>query len=84
MRHLGYPDYLRPLLGIAKLLGAAALITPGRPKLREWAYAGFTFDLLGALASHALSGDSVAHAAPALFALALLIASYSLRRCREG
>ena len=29
IRNLGYPDYLRQLLGIAKLLGAAALIAPG-------------------------------------------------------
>src|SRR6267378_6020824 len=67
---LGYPDYLRQLLGIAKLLGAAALIAPGLRTLREWAYAGFTFDLVGAIASHILSGEPIAQAGPAVFALA--------------
>ena len=77
---LGYPDYFRQMLGVAKLLGAAALIAPRMPTLREWAYAGFTFDLLAAIASHALSGDPIAHAAPAVLALALLAVSWSLRR----
>jgi len=83
IRNLGYPDYLRQLLGIAKLLGAAALVAPGLRTLREWAYAGFTFDLVAAIASHTLSGEPIAQAAPAVFAVALLVASYSLRRRRR-
>jgi hypothetical protein len=79
IHRLGYPDYFRPLLGIAKIAGAAALVFPGLRVLREWAYAGFTFDLIAAIASHVLSGDA-RHAAPAVFALALLGVSYSLRR----
>src|SRR4051794_37730893 len=38
---LGYPLYFGPLLGVAKLLGVAGILLPGRPRLREWAYAGF-------------------------------------------
>jgi len=49
--HLGYPTYILPLLGVAKLLGIIALVTPGFPRLTEWAYAGFTFDLIGAVYS---------------------------------
>ena len=49
--HLGYPLYFTPFLGVAKLLGVIALFVPGFPKIREWAYAGFTFDLIGALYS---------------------------------
>jgi hypothetical protein len=49
---LGYPVYLIPFLGIAKLLGVIALLVPGYPRVREWAYAGFTFDLLGATYSN--------------------------------
>jgi hypothetical protein len=45
---LGYPVYLIPFLGVAKLLGVIALLVPGYPRIREWAYAGFTFDLIGA------------------------------------
>ncbi len=80
LRQLGYPEYFRLLLGTAKLLGALALLMPRPSALREWAYAGFTFDLVAAVASHLLSGDSPAHAAPAVFALALVLASYGLRR----
>jgi hypothetical protein len=50
---LGYPEYMLTILGVAKLTGVAALLAPGLPRLKEWAYAGFTFDLLGATASHA-------------------------------
>lgn len=79
IHRLGYPDYFRQLLGVAKIAGAAALVLPSLRTLREWAYAGFTFNLIAAISSHVLSGDG-AHAAPAVFALALLAASYSLRR----
>jgi len=72
---LGYPAYFLRLLGVAKLLGVAALLLPGRPLLKEWAYAGFTFDLLAALASHLATGTAT-HAPPALLALVLVLASY--------
>jgi len=72
---LGYPAYFLRLLGIAKLLGVVALLAPGRPLLKEWAYAGFTFDLLAALASHLVTGTA-SHAPPALFALVLVLTSY--------
>ncbi|MEL6899158.1 MAG: DoxX family protein [Planctomycetota bacterium] len=47
---LGYPVYLMSILGVAKILGVIALFIPRMPLLKEWAYAGFTFDLLGATA----------------------------------
>ena len=47
-REMGYPAYLLPFLGWAKLLGVAAILVPGFPRLKEWAYAGLIFDLLGA------------------------------------
>jgi hypothetical protein len=53
MSKLGYPGYLTPFLGVAKVLGIIAIIVPGYPRLKEWAYAGLTFDLIGA----AYSGD---------------------------
>lgn len=55
--HLGYPAYLLPFLGTAKLLGVGALLIPGLRRLKEWAYAGLVFDLLGALYSHLSIGD---------------------------
>ncbi len=54
---LGYPVYLNYILGIAKLLGAIALLQTKFKTIKEWAYAGFTIDLLGASASAWLSGE---------------------------
>lgn len=48
---LGYPVYIIPFLGIAKLLGAIAILIPGLKKIKEWAYAGLFFDLAGAVYS---------------------------------
>lgn len=47
MASLSYPNYLMTILGVAKVAGVIALLIPGTPLLKEWAYAGFTFDLLG-------------------------------------
>lgn len=45
---LGYPTYFIPFIGVAKMLGAAAILIPGNPRIKEWAYAGLFFDLIGA------------------------------------
>ena len=45
---LGYPTYIIPFLGIAKLLGIIAILIPGFAGIKEWAYAGLFFDLAGA------------------------------------
>lgn len=45
---LGYPIYFIPFIGVAKLLGVIAILVPGYPRIKEWAYAGLMFDLLGA------------------------------------
>jgi hypothetical protein len=49
---LNYPLYLLAILGTAKNLGAVALAVPKYPRLKEWAYAGFYFDFIGAFWSH--------------------------------
>lgn len=51
MSALGYNDTVTRFLGIAKTLGCIALLVPGFPRLKEWAYAGLFFDLLGAVVS---------------------------------
>ena len=48
IHHLGYPDYFNPFIGVMKILGVIALLVPGYPRIKEWAYAGFFFDLFGA------------------------------------
>jgi hypothetical protein len=79
LAHLGYPPYLLAILGTAKLLGAPTLLQNRLPTLREWAYAGFAFDLIGATASHLFSGDPLGVAImPAAFLL-LLAVSYTFK-----
>ena len=57
VKHLGYPAYFLPYLGVAKLLGVAAILYPGFPRLKEWAYAGFAFDMISAMYSGYAVGD---------------------------
>ena len=51
MNHLGYPNYFIPFIGVAKILGVIAILIPGFPRIKEWAYAGLFFDLIGAVYS---------------------------------
>lgn len=75
---LGYPLYVMTFLAIAKSLGIAAVLW-GRPStLKEWAYAGFTFDTLGAAWSHASSGDPWFIVAVPLAFLTLQLISYAM------
>jgi hypothetical protein len=55
--HLGYPTYLLPFLGTAKILGVVSVLGPRFRKPKEWAYAGLVFDVTGALYSHLSVGD---------------------------
>jgi hypothetical protein len=75
-RHLGYPPYLLLFLGTAKILGVAAVLTPGVPTLKEWAFAGLTFDLTGAVYSHLSVGDPASAWMPAAIGLVLMAGSY--------
>lgn len=76
--HLGYPVFLLPFLGIAKILGVIAILTPGYPRLKEWAYAGFTFDLGGAFYSSIAVGDSASFWAPLIIGFIFIAGSYML------
>lgn len=55
--HLGFPAYFRVELSLAKLLGLVVLVAPVPARLKEWAYAGFAFDLGSALVAHFAVGD---------------------------
>jgi DoxX-like family len=76
--HVGYPQQLRVLLGIAKPLGGLVLLIPGVPLLKEWAYAGFAFAWIAATVAHYLAGDGAASLMPVAF-LVLLGVSYVTR-----
>jgi DoxX-like family len=58
---LGYPLYFIPFIGVAKILGVAAMLIPGYPRVKEWAYAGLLFDLSGATYSIIASGQPAAN-----------------------
>jgi hypothetical protein len=45
---LGFPKYFIFFIGVAKTLGVIGIVIPGFPRIKEWAYAGLFFDLLGA------------------------------------
>lgn len=79
LAELGYPVYLLTLLGTWKVLGALALLAPGLPRVKEWAYAGIVFNLTGAAFSHAASGGPAGRVAVPLVLTALAVASWALR-----
>jgi uncharacterized membrane protein YphA (DoxX/SURF4 family) len=82
-RHLGYPAYLLIFLGTAKMLGVSAVLSPGLPRVKEWAFAGLTFDLTGALYSHLSVGDPPSVWSPALVGLILMAGAYVAFRRRH-
>lgn len=55
--HLGYPLYLMQLLGALKLLAAVAILQTRFSAIKEWAYAGFAFNCLGAFVARLAAGD---------------------------
>jgi uncharacterized membrane protein YphA (DoxX/SURF4 family) len=75
---MGYPTYLIPFLGWAKLLGVVAILVPGYPRIKEWAYAGLLFDLIGATYSVANSGKTPENWAPIVIFVAVGFGSYFL------
>jgi uncharacterized membrane protein YphA (DoxX/SURF4 family) len=77
MTQLGYPGYLMPLLGIAKILGVIVVLIPKFPTLKEWAYAGFFFVMMGAFYSHLASGDAAKeNIGPALLLILTVVSWY--------
>ncbi len=81
LAHLGYPAYLLTILGLWKLPAGIALLAPGFPRLKEWAYAGAFFVYTGAAASGMVRGHndpSTLIWGPLIFA-AITIASWALR-----
>ena len=77
--YLGYPDYFWEILGVCKILGGIAILVPRFPLLKEWAYAGIVFNMLGASATRVFVGDSAAHIVVPLVICGLTFASWFLR-----
>jgi hypothetical protein len=76
---LGYPAYLITILGVWKVLGALAILAPRLPLLKEWAYAGIAFNLIGASLSHAAAGHLAWRVIAPLAVLSVAAASWALR-----
>jgi len=83
LHHLGYPDYFPIMLGTAKLLAVVALALPGTRRLKEWAYAGMTFDVLAGFVSHLAVHDELAKQVPLILVLVALTVSYAGHRRRS-
>lgn len=88
---LGYPLYFVYIIGIAKVLGAIAILVPRFPRLKEWAYAGLVINMIGALLSWLIVtviqgvaipsgyGSAIFHVFNALHLVVLIMVSYLLR-----
>jgi DoxX-like family len=75
---LGYPAYLLTIMGAWKLAGAVALLIPGFPRVKEWAYAGAVITYASAIASHLTVGTGSGALVAAVVLLALTVASWVL------
>jgi hypothetical protein len=79
LEHLGYPMYLMPFIGIAKTLGAITILIPKFDKLKEWAYAGLSIDLAGAIYSIIQVDGLGSNILIPSFGIFLLTISYTVR-----
>lgn len=75
---LGYPKYFVSFIGVAKVLGVLGILVPGFRRLKEWAYAGLTFDLIGATYSFIALGYPISGWWPMLIFIAFGLCSYFL------
>src|SRR3989344_5463055 len=78
MKHLGYPVYVNTILGVAKILGVVALLQWKYKTIKEWAYAGFLIDFIGAGASMYFAGDGLLNAVSPVIFIAVMFVSYFL------
>jgi len=73
---LGYPAYLSPFLGVARILALITIFTPKFPRLKEWAYAGLAFDLIGEIYSQLAVGNPFIYTVFPIICLGLIFGSY--------
>src|SRR5882757_369299 len=76
LKHLGYPVYLMTIVGIAKILGVIAILQTKYTTIKEWAFAGFTFNFIGASMSHYFAGDDIGMVLMPVVGLAILFLVY--------
>jgi uncharacterized membrane protein len=76
MRHLGYPIYIMVITGVFKLFGAIAILQNKYKTIKEWGFAGFFINFIGAFASRAFMGDAVGLLAPPIVMLLIMFTLY--------
>jgi hypothetical protein len=76
---LGYPGYIIPALGLGKVLAILAILWPGFPRLKEWAYAGIFFNMAGAVVSHVARNDATWSIVVTITIAGITLASWALR-----
>ena len=81
---LGYPTYFIPFIGVAKVVGAIAILIPNFNRIKEWAYAGLFFDLLGAAYSIIAKEGFQIQVAFMVLPIAFLFLSYYLWHKKMG
>jgi hypothetical protein len=81
---LGYPSYIIPALGLGKVLAVLAILWPGLRRLKEWAYAGIFFNMMGAIISHVARNDGVWIIVVTVTIAAITLASWALRPQDQG
>lgn len=79
IQHLGYPQYLLLILGISKISGVIVVLAPKLSRLKEWAYAGFFFTMVGAIISHLAVKDPITKILPCVLLLILITVSWYFR-----
>ncbi len=79
MERLGYPAYFLAILGTWKILGAAAILAPRLPRLKEWAYAGMILDVTSAAISRTVRHDGTLKIIVPLLVACLVFVSWRLR-----
>src|SRR5688572_22809900 len=79
MAQLGYPHYITSILGVWKILGIIAILIPRFPLIKEWAYAGFFFNMSGAIVSHIIAESNATELFGPTLLLVLTIISWYFR-----
>lgn len=84
-QHLGFPDYFRVELAIAKLMGAVLLLIPIHQRIKEWAYAGFTVIFISAFIAHSASGDPTQNIImPVIFLIPLAMSYFTYHKMQTA
>jgi hypothetical protein len=75
---LKLPEYLLVFTGLLKLVGLIILYLPNYTKLKEWTFAGFTFDLIGAWYCNSMALNSFTATIPIIMYVVILFTLYYL------